>query len=156
MKKLLNYVSFHGRTNRMRYWRLILAFWGVMIVFGLASSFVMSNDVLVGILALVMLPVFLGLSVALVANVVRRLHDRNKSAWWALLFMGVPVLLLLPSELARGTGAVGAQAAGALLALVSLPFSIWGFVELGCLRGTTGPNKYGDDPIGPIADPAPA
>jgi uncharacterized membrane protein YhaH (DUF805 family) len=24
---------------------------------------------------------------------------------------------------------------------------IWGFVELGCLRGTAGPNRFGPDPL---------
>jgi uncharacterized membrane protein YhaH (DUF805 family) len=27
--------------------------------------------------------------------------------------------------------------------------NIWAFVELGCLKGTAGPNKYGDDPLEP-------
>jgi uncharacterized membrane protein YhaH (DUF805 family) len=36
-----------------------------------------------------------------------------------------------------------------LLSLVSLAISLWGFVELGCLRGTIGPNQYGPDPIAP-------
>jgi uncharacterized membrane protein YhaH (DUF805 family) len=34
-----------------------------------------------------------------------------------------------------------------LFSLASLAISIWAFVELGCLRGTAGPNKYGPDPL---------
>lgn len=51
----------------------------------------------------------------------KRWHDRGKSGWWNLI-------LLLP--------------------VVSY---IWGFIELGCLRGTTGKNTYGPDPVKPIS-----
>jgi uncharacterized membrane protein YhaH (DUF805 family) len=46
----------------------------------------------------------------------KRWHDRGKSGWWTLI--------------------------------VLVPFigAIWLFVELGCLRGTVGPNQYGADP----------
>lgn len=47
----------------------------------------------------------------------KRWHDRNKSAWWMLIIL-IPV--------------VG---------------WIWAFVESGCMRGTVGPNLYGDDPL---------
>jgi uncharacterized membrane protein YhaH (DUF805 family) len=48
---------------------------------------------------------------------VKRWHDRDKSGWWVLIQF-IPY--------------VGA---------------IWSFIELGCLRGTFGPNSYGPDPI---------
>ena len=34
-----------------------------------------------------------------------------------------------------------------VLSLASLAISIWAIVELGCLKGTTGPNMYGPDPL---------
>src|SRR6266487_727368 len=30
---------------------------------------------------------------------------------------------------------------------IGLAISVWAFVELGCLRGTPGPNRYGPDPL---------
>ena len=36
-----------------------------------------------------------------------------------------------------------------IVLLVVAPLSIWAFVELGCLRGTSGPNRYGPDPLKP-------
>ena len=36
-----------------------------------------------------------------------------------------------------------------LLSWSSLVISIWALVELGCLRGTIGQNKYGPDPLAP-------
>ena len=51
------------------------------------------------------------------AIAVKRWHDRNKSAWWILIAF-VPV--------------VGA---------------LWYLIECGFLKGTTGPNKFGSDPL---------
>jgi uncharacterized membrane protein YhaH (DUF805 family) len=34
-----------------------------------------------------------------------------------------------------------------ILALASFTLTIWGFVEIGCLRGTAGSNTYGPDPL---------
>jgi len=48
---------------------------------------------------------------------IKRFHDRNKSGWW-ILIQFVPV--------------IG-------------PF--WYFVEAFCLKGTTGPNRFGPDPL---------
>jgi uncharacterized membrane protein YhaH (DUF805 family) len=36
---------------------------------------------------------------------------------------------------------------GFILSLAAGIIAIWGFVELGCLRGTPGPNQYGPDPL---------
>ena len=40
---------------------------------------------------------------------------------------------------------------GFVLHLVSFAITVWAFVELGCLRGTVGPNQYGPDPLEPAA-----
>ena len=40
-----------------------------------------------------------------------------------------------------------------LTGVVAFAFSVWLFVELGFLRGTRGPNRFGPDPLGnPEAD----
>ena len=48
---------------------------------------------------------------------IKRWHDRNKSGWWVFI------------ELIPFIGA------------------IWAFVELGCLKGTYGRNRFGPDPL---------
>ena len=40
---------------------------------------------------------------------------------------------------------------GFVLHLVAFAITVWAFVELGCLRGTVGPNQYGPDPLEPAA-----
>jgi hypothetical protein len=34
-----------------------------------------------------------------------------------------------------------------LLGIIQLGIGIWALVELGCLRGTVGPNQHGPDPL---------
>ena len=84
-------------------------------------------------------PVIVALMWISLALAIKRLHDRDKSGWWLLLF-GVA-----PSTLQAVASRVGSG--GVLLLLVSVGISIWAFVEMGCLRGTTGPNSYGPDPL---------
>ena len=41
------------------------------------------------------------------------------------------------------------EIAGAGFNALTLPFSIWALVELGMLKGTSGPNRFGPDPLQP-------
>ena len=70
-----------------------------------------------------------------------RLHDRDKSAWWLLVFYVVPGLLGHFAKAAWFAGGAG-MVLHYVLALASLALTIWGCDEIGCLRGTAGPNKY--------------
>lgn len=79
---------------------------------------------------------WIGLAVA-----TKRLHDRDRSAWWLLLFYALPAVLSNVGDVVGGIGGV--------LSLAGLAISIWAMVELGLLRGTPGPNRYGPDPLGP-------
>jgi hypothetical protein len=78
---------------------------------------------------------------AVLAVATKRLHDRDKSAWWLLLFYLVPAIL---QTIAYYTGAVEVRL---ILGLACLFIIIWYLIELGFLRGTTGPNRYGPDPL---------
>ncbi len=57
---------------------------------------------------------------------VKRLHDRNHSGWFLLVGM------------------------------IPLIGWIWFFIEVGCMRGTLGPNRYGEDSLPDIRFPMPA
>jgi uncharacterized membrane protein YhaH (DUF805 family) len=69
---------------------------------------------------------------------IKRLHDRNKSGWWLLLFYLLSGVL----DVVGMTGKLPL-----LFELGSVAISIWALVELGCLRGTAGTNEYGPDPL---------
>lgn len=139
MDKVLPYFSFTGRANRQRYWLTSLAIWGLMIVGGLVGFAV--PVVGWGLVAVVFITgMWAGLATA-----ARRLHDRNKSAWWLLLLYLLPMLLSAFGEVAS----VSDPEAGLGFTALSLPFSIWALVEFGFLKGTTGPNRFGPDPLQP-------
>jgi uncharacterized membrane protein YhaH (DUF805 family) len=151
LQRVFSYFSFQGRSNRQRYWVtgitiFMLYFLAALIAGALAELPLLG--ILGGVLFFVLLPVYLW---AILANGARRLHDRGKSAWWLLLFLGLPTLLSIPAELVRYSHDADAQALGLILLLPALPFYIWGFVVMACLKGTTGPNKFGDDPLQPAA-----
>jgi uncharacterized membrane protein YhaH (DUF805 family) len=71
----------------------------------------------------------------------KRLHDRNKSAVWLVLFW------LAPSVLYTIGQSIGVNGAGAFVALVGAAIAVWGLVEIGFLKGTSGPNDFGPDPL---------
>jgi uncharacterized membrane protein YhaH (DUF805 family) len=147
MQRLLPYFSFKGRANRQRYWvtAITIAVFFFLSVLVLA---VLQRIPMIGLLfGLVLIGAILAAIAAVIANGARRLHDRNKSAWWLLLFQGLPFLLGTLGTIARVGGGEGGMAASAALSVLSLPVSIWAFVELGCLRGTVGPNRFGADPL---------
>jgi uncharacterized membrane protein YhaH (DUF805 family) len=75
-----------------------------------------------------------------------RLHDRDKSAWWLVVFYLVPGVLGQFAKAAWFAGAAG-TVLDYILALAGFALTIWGFVEIGCLRGTAGSNTYGPDPL---------
>jgi uncharacterized membrane protein YhaH (DUF805 family) len=76
----------------------------------------------------------------------KRLHDRNKSGWWMVIFQFGPTALLLTSKLAMHT--VGELVTVNVIANVgSIVLGIWALIEFGFLRGTPGPNRFGPDPI---------
>ncbi len=78
------------------------------------------------------------------ATTIKRLHDRNKSGWWMVPFYIAPGLYGHFKDRLPDTDAVG------VLGGVAFVLCLWGFVELLCLRGTRGPNRFGPDPLAPI------
>ena len=87
----------------------------------------------------------IGLSILMwiiLAVSVKRLHDRDRSGWWIMPFFVLPCFSdHLPDWLTDSI----------FMAPLSLAFfilGIWGFIELGFLRGTASSNRFGPDPLG--------
>jgi uncharacterized membrane protein YhaH (DUF805 family) len=128
--------SFAGRLNRAPYWLASIAMIAAAAVLvGIAITIAGRSTMAIVIGGLVLL-LMIWISLALT---IKRLHDRNKSAWWVLLFYFAPSILQAVGH--------GVASAGVILPLIGLGISIWALVELGFLRGTTGPNSYGNDPL---------
>jgi uncharacterized membrane protein YhaH (DUF805 family) len=133
-----------GRINRAKYWRSTLLFTvaGLMAAVVLFTAAGIAAPLFVIMVVLVLIPWLLwGFSIT-----TERLHDRDKSAWWLVVFYLVPGVL---GQLAKTAWFAGAASAVLhyILALASFAFTIWGFVEIGCLRGTAGSNPYGPGPL---------
>ena len=138
------FFSFRGRINRARYWAFVgivllaVAFIAIVIWAVATSGSEMADTIVGSIIVVTTLPYL----ISSFAIQTKRLHDRDKSAWWLVWFY------FLPAALAGFVEAmVGDEAIAALVGLLPLPMYIWGFVETGCLKGTDGPNRYGADPL---------
>lgn len=133
-----------GRINRAKYWRSVLIYIGAglmtAVILFIAAG--MAAPLFVIMLVVVLVPWLLwGISFT-----TERLHDRDKSAWWLVVFYLAPGALANFTKFASFSGAAG-TALNYMLALAGLALTIWGFVEIGCLRGTLGPNTYGPDSL---------
>jgi uncharacterized membrane protein YhaH (DUF805 family) len=141
--------SFQGRINRAKFWLAVLVYIVASIVGSIVAA-ASGSDIVAGLVnGLVGLLTFLsGLFVA-----IKRLHDRDKSAGWLLLFYFAPSILaaigLVLMVLGWAGDAFGMRPVGLLFVLAGLGIALWAFVEMGCLRGTVGPNRYGADPLEP-------
>jgi uncharacterized membrane protein YhaH (DUF805 family) len=114
-----------GRVNRAKFWLVALGIFVIEVVLFavLGGGAVMSGDPeraldALGPIAGIVIFVF-GVIATWVSIVVgmKRFHDRNKSGWWILIIF-VPVI-----------------------------GGLWYLIECGFLKGTSGPNNYGPDPL---------
>ena len=143
--------SFTGRINRGKYWLAVLIYlvgWTAFIagcLIWLGGTSIDNLFSFAGAVLLVWLMGFILLGAGTWSGLavgVKRLHDRDKSGWWILLFW------LGPSVLGSWQTATPDISGGFILSLAAIAILIWAFVELGCLPGTRGPNQYGPDPLG--------
>ncbi|HKX92776.1 MAG TPA: DUF805 domain-containing protein [Sphingomicrobium sp.] len=176
LRPLKRYAEFSGRSSRAEFWWFFLfmmILYAVMYFFfigSLMSAAMTQADTeapsvgvlgAVGIFGIFMILVWLALLVPSIAVGVRRLHDTNRSGWWLggyFLLYAVYLAMLFGSigsmmtSAAAGTGDPS-QAAGGMfgltmvLGLLMFVYAIT-LIVFYCLPGTTGPNRYGDDPYG--------
>jgi uncharacterized membrane protein YhaH (DUF805 family) len=77
------------------------------------------------------------------AVTIKRLHDRDKAAPWYLIYGIAPLVLFIAAIYFYG---VRAFEISSILFFVSIAGLVWAIVELGFLRGTPGPNRFGPAP----------
>ncbi len=167
----MNYLfSFSGRINRAKLWLFLLIAIGACIVYAVLfavlvgfSAFTAQANNGNGLLAAGGSLLFMGLVgfvldialfIASLAVTTKRLHDRNKGAIWLIPFIFVPTVLntyYYATVFTRyGLNHMAEANANPVLmvcSLAALVLWLWAFVELYCLRGTVGDNRYGPDPL---------
>ncbi len=115
--------SFSGRINRKTYWltgivgtflvQIIYEFLIGIVLFGV-SIIAPITEAIIGTLGLASLfPLFVFMMWSSIAISLKRLHDRNRSGWFLLIFL-IPVIGM-----------------------------IWLIIEIAFLRGTQGANRFG-------------
>lgn len=134
--------DFKGRFNRGKFWFITIANCIIFVAFILIAM-AAKSDALMMLAFLIALPLF----ISSLAVSVKRLHDRDKSAWWLLLFYLLPIVFgVIKDAFAMLPGSASFTLA-VVFAVLSGALSLWAVVELGCLRGTTGANRYGPNPL---------
>ena len=133
-----SFLSYRGRARRRTYWFATLGIGIVATVAACVALLPLLNELANGgmdDLEVAMSRSACGLLIAFAVIVmalilllpvnVRRLHDRNMSGWWMLVFI-----------------------LGGMIPYVGQLIGLVQFVIMGCLDGTPGPNRYGLDPKG--------
>lgn len=148
------FFSFKGRFNRARYWGATGIFALVTIAFVVLAILTLPppadwspEDSALILLFVVAFAAAIPLFISSLAIAVKRLHDRDRSGHWLWLFYFASPLLSAIAEVSKVGGPVFLLAA-VVLSPLAFGLSIWGFVEIGILKGTNGPNRFGDDPLG--------
>ena len=142
------FFNFNGRVNRAKFWIAALIFAAINVVMAVLDYVTDQSVVfqaLNGMLSVVIL-------ISSIAVGVKRLHDRNKSGWYLLLFYLVPSILVVIGVLI-GAFVEDSTIIATVLALSAFALVVWAFIEMGCLRGTVGVNQYGPDPVAPATIP---
>jgi uncharacterized membrane protein YhaH (DUF805 family) len=148
------FTSLEGRIGRKLYWL------GVVLLVALAVAvmvlIVFAGVALVGtVFSFVTFVIELAFLYPASALLVKRLHDRNRPGYFAAFILAPLIVKSLTDLLGVTGGASGLNPFDYLLGLTIFLVSLWFFIELGCLRGTVGANRYGPDPLRGSSAPSP-
>lgn len=92
------------------------------------------------------------ITVAFLAVSTKRLHDRDKRAWWLVPFWLLPQLCSIIRQMFFSVQSHAFITIA--IALVAIAFGFWGFLEMFCYPGTIGENRFGPDTLSrPVINP---
>lgn len=129
------FFTFSGRARRAEYWWFTLFNAIVGIALGVIG-FLIGHESLSNYYSY-------AVTVPAIAVTARRLHDIDRTAWWLLLALLPLVLVLVGVAIAVSGGDPMLMYLG-LFAFMASVIVIFIFTVM---RGTDGPNRFGEDPI---------
>lgn len=136
--------TFQGRIERKRYWlgSIVVVFIALLVGFllGVLDDRSLGGRVILFVISATAL-------YPLAALTVQRLYDRdmNGNAVWLMV---IPTAINMVTDLLGVTGDIERLNDLDLFFLaVEAGVGIVYLIELGCIRGTAGPNHYGPDPL---------
>ena len=141
--------EFRGRLRRRDFWIGLI----LLLLVEIGLSFVVLSGMMrpTGATEIERVTLWPALAILLwgsAALIVKRLHDRDKSALWYPLFGIAPALCYHLGVDYSGNISNVLSPAQQGFWLLGGALWIWAIVELGFMPGTTGPNRYGPDPRG--------
>lgn len=139
------FTSLDGRINRAKYWAgviivvvaMLILQWIAVAIFGM-GFFGRLIAFIIGLIALY--PIY--------AVAGKRFQDRAKPAMYALIGVALSLLYQLLGLFGLAGNPVSYGALDYILGIAGIAIGIWYLIELGILKGTSGPNQYGPDPLG--------
>jgi uncharacterized membrane protein YhaH (DUF805 family) len=147
-RAFLNAFNFRGRAQRSEFWRFLL-----FTVLGLCVFRVL-DVVALGLLGTPLFSTLFALAVAIpvLAVMVRRLHDTDRSAWWLFVPFGVlaaAFFLYINTSAAPSSAFVEVATIAVIANLVLIGFFL--LIVWLSVGGTNGVNRFGADPSTPKA-----
>lgn len=126
------YATFSGRASRSEFW-----WWSLLCT--IISFVIMSIDKMIGISVLQVI-FCLATILPSIAVSVRRLHDTNRSALWAIILWSLMAIIYLNIMYPLNHTIMGIIT----LFLIIYP---WVYIYFLCKKGTVGDNRFGKDPF---------
>ncbi|MCC7346922.1 MAG: DUF805 domain-containing protein [Variibacter sp.] len=139
------YTSFDGRINRKPFWMAVLIMIAATIVISIVVALLLGTQA--RSFAIFSFLLQLALLYPSLALMIKRLHDRNRPDYFAYIMVAPSVLTGALMAFGLAGDPLAPNALYYVLQIVSFAVGIWAFIDLGCLRGTVGPNNYGPDPL---------
>jgi uncharacterized membrane protein YhaH (DUF805 family) len=140
----------HGRIDRDNFWRAFFVI-AVLWVFLLVATPIIVPAATTGIYC----AEFAVVSCWFLMLARKRLHDRSRSGYWLLIMYGVPAVVFvgLVTLLEQQSTLLRDYPYAMMIVSYTIlgPIGLWAFAELFYLRGTSGANHYGADPLDPAA-----
>lgn len=139
-------LTFDGRIARQEFWIGVVCLIIVNIVAALVIGGIFVGLFGIAVGGFVLLLLSLALAVPGYAVLVKRSNDRGHPQVYVQALTAANVAFSVVNFFQT----ISSSQPGILMMLVAVVMTVaglWALIDLGCLRGTKGPNQYGPDPL---------